>query len=82
MFETPSDETLEKVSSEFDNFFYEMCRDSGLDPLELSASFLARMSRVAIEAGYVNEFKRLMDMVAKNITKFELMSGGDESSVH
>ena len=62
-----SENELLVLSENFDNFFADMCLDNGINPVDMTAIILARMSRISFEAGYTKEYHGLLTKVTKHV---------------
>ena len=58
--EIPSEEELLMMAAEFDDFALDFCEKHRLMPLAMSGVFLARMTRMAQQFGYPDNYTKLL----------------------
>lgn len=79
----PSDEELIEMAGVFDEFFYDFCQQFEMSPLSTSGLMLARMSKLAKEVGYFDQYKRLMTEIAiLNETSQTIVANNASTSIH
>ena len=60
----PTNDELIEMSNVFDAFLINFCNEYGMSGLASSGLILARLSKLAQEVGYHDDFKRLLTEVA------------------
>lgn len=62
---TPTNAELISMANEFDEFAMEFCEQNLMSPLAMSGVFLARMTKMAKDFGYPNEYTQLLTEIVK-----------------
>ena len=70
-----SDDTLEKISHQLDDYFYQVCEENEIPFLQLAALTLARLCVISEDIGESDLLERLLDisletMNAKQVSQY------------
>lgn len=59
----PSEKELVEITNSIDSFIMEMCENHKISPLNITGIFLARLTRLAREVGYTDDYEKLLTSV-------------------
>ena len=76
----PSDDTLENISHQLDEFLFELCEENEMPFLQIAALTLARLGAIATDISETEQLIRLLKLTEITIngrqTAFHAESGG------
>ena len=76
----PSDDTLENISHQLDEFLFELCENNEMPFLQIAALTLARLGAIATDINETEQLIRLLKLTEITIngrqTAFHAESGG------
>jgi len=76
----PSDDTLENISHQLDEFLFELCEENEMPFLQIAALTLARLGAIATDINETEQLIRLLKLTEITIngrqTAFHAESGG------
>jgi len=61
----PTNEELVAMANVFDEFVIEFCDEYRMSPLASSGLMLARLSKLAKELGYIDDYRKLLIEITK-----------------
>lgn len=80
--EMPSNEELIAMAEAFDGFALDFCETNRMSPLAMSGVFLARMTKMANEFGYPDEYTRLLTEIVNMHVLSQATASGDSTAIH
>ena len=76
----PSDDTLENISHQLDEFLFELCENNEMPFLQIAALTLARLGAIATDINETEQLIRLLKLAEVTLngtqTAFHAESGG------